>query len=172
MKSFDRCFCAESSAYWYNLPVLSPLNHLRSTSASSSVRVSGTILDWKVLREMQPSEWLYLDAVVDGARGGRCFLLKALSFIVCYGTTVASSMYWPMQAALMTIEVQERTLGPGTKLWDIINFIRENRIRLMATETAKGLDCVNVTDNAFGGHGNLNCQSRKTAHKRKEKCII
>ena len=110
--------------------------------------------EWnRMLGKMLPAERPYLDAVIDGAGGD--IVIKALTIlkpggiIVCYGMTVAPVMDWPMQAVLKNIELRGSTLGSRTEFSDMINFVKEKKIRPIVSRTIKGLDCVEAIDDLF-----------------------
>lgn len=110
--------------------------------------------EWHVaLGKMLPAARPYLDAVIDGAGGDIVFramrVLKPGGVIVCYDMTIAPVMGWPMQAVLKNIELRGSTLGSRKEFRDMVDFIREKKIRPVISRTVKGLDCVDAIDGLF-----------------------
>lgn len=110
--------------------------------------------EWhNTLGEMLPKERPYLDAIVDGAGGDIAIkgttLMKPGGVISGYGMTVAPVMDWPMQAVLKNIELKGSTLGSRTEFRDMVNFVREKKIKPVISRTVKGLDCVDAIDGLF-----------------------
>lgn len=110
--------------------------------------------DWpKNLAKLLPEDRPYLDAVVDGAGGDIVIkslpILKPGGIISCYGMTVAPLMDWPMQAVLKNVELRGSTLGSRTEFTDMVNFVREHKIRPIISRTVKGLDCVDAIEGLF-----------------------
>lgn len=110
--------------------------------------------EWeKTLGKMLPAERPYLDAVIDGAGGDivskTMNILKPGGVISCYGMTVAPVMDWLMHAVLKNIELKGSTLGSRTEFKDMVNFVREKKIRPIISRTVKGLDCLDAIDDLF-----------------------
>lgn len=107
----------------------------------------------KILAGMLPAERPYLDAVIDGAGGNIIIkatdILKPGGVIVCYGMTVAPVMDWPMQAVLKNIELKGTMVGSRAEFLDMVNFIRDEKIRPVISRTVRGLDCVDAIDGLF-----------------------
>ncbi|KAI1778714.1 oxidoreductase [Hypoxylon cercidicola] len=110
--------------------------------------------DWPlVLAKMLPAERPYLDAVIDGAGGDIILktttLLKPGGVISCYGMTLGPVMDWAMPAVLKNIELKGSTLGSRLEFRDMVNFVKEKKIKPIISRTVKGLDCVEAIDGLF-----------------------
>ena len=110
--------------------------------------------EWhKALSKTLPEDRPYLDAVIDGAGGDIIVrsvpILKPGGVITSYGMTVAPVMDWPMQAVLKNIDLNGSTLGSRTEFRDMINFVKDSRIKPIISRTVKGLDCVDAIDDMF-----------------------
>lgn len=104
----------------------------------------------KELVKMLPAERPYLDAVIDGA-GGQIVkqtvrLLKPGGVIVQYGMTVGPVMDWLMQAVLKNISILGTTMGSRAEFKDMVNFVRENKIRPVVSRSVTGLDNLDAID--------------------------
>ncbi|KAK3307601.1 uncharacterized protein B0T15DRAFT_183741 [Chaetomium strumarium] len=98
----------------------------------------------KQLGAMLPKERPYLDAVIDGAGGdvvGKTIkLLKPGGVIACYGMTVGPKMDWLMQATLKQVELRGTTMGSKKEFREMVEFVREHKIRPVVSRVSKGLD--------------------------------
>lgn len=107
----------------------------------------------KALLDMLPADRHYLDAIIDGAGGNIVIkgtdLLKPGGVIVSYGMTVAPVMDWPMQAVLKNIELKGTMVGSRAEFADMVQFVREKKIRPVVSRSVKGLDCVDAIDGLF-----------------------
>lgn len=107
----------------------------------------------KQLGGMLPAERPYLDAVIDGA-GGEVMaktvkLLKPGGVVVCYGMTVGPKMDWLMQATLKHVELRGTTMGSKKEFEEMVEFVREHKIRPVVSRVVKGLDNVEGIDGLF-----------------------
>ncbi len=107
----------------------------------------------KVLGGMLPKERPFLDMVVDGA-GGEVVrktvkLLKPGGVISCYGMTVGPKMDWLMQATLKQIELKGSTMGSKAEFKEMVEFVREHKIRPVVSRVVKGLDNLEGIDSLF-----------------------
>lgn len=110
--------------------------------------------DWdKKLKGLLPADRPYLDAVVDGAGGDvvakTVKLLKPGGVIACYGMTVGPKMDWLMQATLRHVELKGTTMGSKKEFKDMVNFVREHKIRPVVSKVAKGLDNLEGIEELF-----------------------
>jgi D-arabinose 1-dehydrogenase-like Zn-dependent alcohol dehydrogenase len=120
--------------------------------AKGGVNYSRT--NWeKTLSGILPSERPFLDAVIDGAGGNIMIkvtdLLKPGGVVVVYGMTVAPTLDWPMQAVLKNVDLRGSTLGSRVEFAEMVNFIRDNKIKPIVSRSVKGLDCVKAIDGLF-----------------------
>ena len=110
--------------------------------------------DWeKRLGKMLPGERPFLDAVIDGT-GGEVVskttkLLKAGGVIVCYGMTLGPKMDWVVQAMLKNIELKGSTMGSKKEFQDMVEFVRDKKIRPVVSRVVKGLDNAEGIDGLF-----------------------
>ncbi|KAK0714812.1 oxidoreductase [Lasiosphaeris hirsuta] len=110
--------------------------------------------DWdKKLATLLPQSRPFLDAVVDGAGGDvvtkTVKLLKPGGVISCYGMTVGPKMDWTMQAVLKNIELKGSTMGSKAEFRDMVEFVREHKIRPVVSRVVKGLDNIEGIDGLF-----------------------
>ncbi|KAB5535205.1 hypothetical protein GE09DRAFT_1227196 [Coniochaeta sp. 2T2.1] len=107
----------------------------------------------KRLKEMLPADRPWLDAVVDGAGGevvGKTVrLLKAGGVIAQYGMTVGPKMDWLMQAVLKNVELKGSTMGSKKEFREMVEFVREKKIRPVVSRTVKGIDNLEGIDGLF-----------------------
>ncbi|KAF1850535.1 NAD(P)-binding protein [Cucurbitaria berberidis CBS 394.84] len=98
----------------------------------------------KKLQSLLPSDRQYLDAIVDGAggdivnKGSR--LLKAGGIISIYGMTVSPKMDFLMGAVLRNIEVRGSTMGSRKEFADMVQFVREKKLKPVVSRSVHGLD--------------------------------
>ncbi|KAH6855664.1 hypothetical protein B0I37DRAFT_442470 [Chaetomium sp. MPI-CAGE-AT-0009] len=110
--------------------------------------------DWdKKLAKMLPEERPYLDLVVDGAGGevvGKTVrLLKPGGVIANYGMTVGPKMDWLMQATLKHIDLRGTTMGSKKEFEEMVEFVKEHKIRPVVSRVVKGLDNIEGIDSLF-----------------------
>ncbi|KAK3293926.1 uncharacterized protein B0H64DRAFT_462238 [Chaetomium fimeti] len=110
--------------------------------------------DWDMqLGRMLPEERPYLDLVVDGAGGevvGKTVkLLKPGGVIANYGMTVGPKMDWLMQATLKHIELRGTTMGSKKEFEEMVEFVKEHKIRPVVSRVVKGLDNIEGIDSLF-----------------------
>jgi D-arabinose 1-dehydrogenase-like Zn-dependent alcohol dehydrogenase len=107
----------------------------------------------KKLRGLLPKERPYLDAVVDGAGGdvvGKTVrLLKPGGVISCYGMTVGPKMDWLIQATLNNVELRGSTMGSKKEFREMVEFVREHKIRPVVSRVVKGLDNLEGIESLF-----------------------
>ncbi|CVL03641.1 related to alcohol dehydrogenase [Fusarium proliferatum] len=110
--------------------------------------------DWdKELLALLPASRPYIDAIIDGAggdivrRGVR--LLRTGGIISSYGMTVAPKMDWLMQAVMKNIELHGSTMGSREEFREMIEFVRQHRIKPVVSRTVKGLDNLDAIDGLF-----------------------
>ncbi|KAL1843322.1 hypothetical protein VTJ49DRAFT_2139 [Mycothermus thermophilus] len=98
----------------------------------------------KELAKMLPRERPVLDAVIDGAGGDivarTVKLLKPGGVIVSYGMTLGPRMDYSMQAVLKNIDVRGATMGSRQEFRDMLEFVRQHRIRPVVSRVARGLE--------------------------------
>ncbi|KAF1938706.1 NAD(P)-binding protein [Clathrospora elynae] len=105
--------------------------------------------DWeKKLQGLLPKERKYLDAIVDGAggdivnKGSR--LLKAGGIISIYGMTVSPKMDFLMGAVLRNIEVRGSTMGSRKEFAEMVQFVREKKLKPVVSRSVHGLDVAKI----------------------------
>ena len=107
----------------------------------------------KKLLGMLPEGRKFLDAVVDGAGGdivGKSVrLLKAGGIISCYGMTLGPKMDWLAQGFLKNIELRGTAMGSKREFGDMVDFVRERKIRPVVSRVVKGLDNLEGIDGLF-----------------------
>lgn len=107
----------------------------------------------KKLAGLLPEERPYLDAVVDGAGGDvvakTVRLLKAGGVIAQYGMTVSPKMDWLMQAVLKNVELRGTTMGSKKEFTEMVEFVREKKIRPVVSRVVKGIDNLDGIDGLF-----------------------
>lgn len=98
----------------------------------------------KKLQGLLPNDRKYLDAIVDGAggdivsKGSR--LLKAGGIISVYGMTVSPKMDFLMSAVLRNIEVRGSTMGSRKEFAEMVQFVREKKLKPVVSRSVHGLD--------------------------------
>ncbi|KAK4125467.1 NAD(P)-binding protein [Parathielavia appendiculata] len=107
----------------------------------------------KKLKGMLPPERPCLDAVIDGA-GGEVVsktvrLLKPGGVISCYGMTVGPKMDWVIQATLNNVELRGTTMGSKKEFKEMVEFVREHKIRPVVSRVVRGLDNLEEIESLF-----------------------
>ncbi|MCJ1264732.1 hypothetical protein MMC22_004607 [Lobaria immixta] len=110
--------------------------------------------EWeKKLQDLLPSSRPYLDAVIDGAGGDvvmRTYkLLKVGGVIVSYGMTVMPRVSFPMQAVMKNIEVRGSTMGSRKEFAEMVQFVREHKIRPVVERIVEGIDNLDGINDLF-----------------------
>ncbi|EON98914.1 putative oxidoreductase protein [Phaeoacremonium minimum UCRPA7] len=110
--------------------------------------------DWeKQLQKMLPEDRPYLDAVVDGAGGDimkRVIrIIKPGGIISSYGMTLAPKMDWIAQAFMKNVELRGSTMGSRKEFKEMMDFVREKKIRPVVSRVVKGLDNLEALDGLF-----------------------
>lgn len=110
--------------------------------------------DWeKDLLKKLPKDRPYLDAVIDGAGGNivnkATRILKPGGVISCYGMTTSPKMDWLMQAVLKNVELKGSTMGSRVEFKEMVDFVREKKIKPIVSRTVKGLDNLSGIDGLF-----------------------
>ncbi|CAO2653563.1 Nn.00g029740.m01.CDS01 [Neocucurbitaria sp. VM-36] len=105
--------------------------------------------DWeKKLQNMLPGDRKYLDAIVDGAGGDIVIkgsrLLKAGGIISVYGMTVSPKMDFLMAAVLRNIEVRGSTMGSRKEFAEMVQFVRETKLKPIVSRSVHGLDVAQI----------------------------
>jgi len=101
--------------------------------------------DWdKKLQAMLPKDRQYLDAIVDGAGGDvvkvGSKILRVGGIISIYGMTVSPKMDFLMSAVLRNIEVRGSTMGSRKEFADMVQFVKEKKMRPVVSRSVQGLD--------------------------------
>ncbi|KAF2109820.1 hypothetical protein BDV96DRAFT_615524 [Lophiotrema nucula] len=98
----------------------------------------------KTLQGQLPKDRPYLDAIIDGAGGDvvkvGSKLLKAGGVISIYGMTVSPKMDFLMNAVLRNIEVRGSTMGSRKEFAEMIQFVKEKKIKPVVSRSVHGLD--------------------------------
>lgn len=96
------------------------------------------------LRTLLPENRPFLDAVIDGAGGnivGSTWrLLKVGGVIVSYGMTSLGQPTLPMQAVMKNIELRGSTMGSRREFGDMVQFVRDTRVRPIVDRVVSGID--------------------------------
>ncbi|KAL5374124.1 hypothetical protein DPSP01_012185 [Paraphaeosphaeria sporulosa] len=104
----------------------------------------------KKLRASLPKDRPYFDAIVDGAGGDIVAkgtkLLKAGGVISIYGMTVSPKMNFLMTAVLSNIEVRGSTMGSRKEFAEMVQFVREKKIRPIVSRSVHGMDIGQLDD--------------------------
>ncbi|KAL5116160.1 hypothetical protein ACEQ8H_005936 [Pleosporales sp. CAS-2024a] len=96
--------------------------------------------DWdKKLLAILPSDKRYLDAIIDGAGGD-----VPGGIISVYGMTLGPKMDFSMAAVLRNIEVRGSTMGSRKEFADMVQFVRDTRLRPVVSRSVHGLDVAKV----------------------------
>lgn len=66
-----------------------------------------------------------------------------------YGMTVSPKMNFLMQAVLKNIEVKGSTMGSRKEFQDMVEFIREKRLRPVVSSVVHGMDDLQEIDRLF-----------------------
>jgi NADPH:quinone reductase-like Zn-dependent oxidoreductase len=107
----------------------------------------------KELGKLLPKERPFLDAVIDGAGGDvvvkTAKLLKPGGVIVSYGMTLGPKIEYTMQAVLKNIDVRGATMGSAKEFREMLEFVRQHRIRPVISRVAKGLDDLEGIERLF-----------------------
>ncbi|KAH6659777.1 zinc-binding dehydrogenase [Truncatella angustata] len=126
----------------------------RAVSMGARGGVSYRSQDWeKELAKQLPQDRPFLDAVVDGAGGnivGKASkILKAGGVISCYGMTTSPKMDWLMQAVLKNVELKGSTMGSREEFKQMVDFVRQKKIKPIVSRTVKGLDNLDGINGLF-----------------------
>ncbi len=110
--------------------------------------------DWdKQLRALLPAARPYLDAVIDGAGGAVVArtqrLLKPGGVIVSYGMTLGPKMDWSMAAVMKNLELRASTMGSRREFRDMVDFVRDHKIRPVVSRVVQGLENLDAIDGLF-----------------------
>lgn len=110
--------------------------------------------DWdKQLQKQLPKDRPFIDAVIDGAGGDimakSARLLKAGGIISQYGMTVSPKMDWLMQAVMKNIELRGSTMGSTKEFREMVEFVRQKRIRPVVSRVVTGLKNLEGIDGLF-----------------------
>ena len=110
--------------------------------------------DWeKQLQKMLPDDRPYLDAVIDGAGGDimkRIIrIIKPGGIVSRYGMTLAPKMDWIAQAFMKNVELRGSTMGSRKEFKEMVDFVREKKIRPVVSRVVKGLDNLDALDGLF-----------------------
>jgi NADPH:quinone reductase-like Zn-dependent oxidoreductase len=116
--------------------------------------VSYKSADWdKQLLAQLPKDRPFLDAVIDGAGGDvvarSLKLLKVGGVIVQYGMTINPKMDWLMSAVLKNIDLRGSTMGSRKEFRDMVEFVKEKKIKPVVSRVVKGLDNLDGIDGLF-----------------------
>jgi NADPH:quinone reductase-like Zn-dependent oxidoreductase len=107
----------------------------------------------KELLKKLPADRPFVDAVIDGAGGDIVLkatkVLKPGGVISCYGMTVSPKMDWLMQAVLKNVELKGSTMGSRVEFKEMVDFVREKKIKPIVSRTVKGLDNLDGINGLF-----------------------
>ncbi|EOA87730.1 hypothetical protein ACJQWK_02323 [Exserohilum turcicum] len=102
----------------------------------------------KKIKALLPKDRPYLDAIIDGA-GGHVIaagtkLLKNGGVISVYGMTVSPKMDFLMSAVLRNIEVRGSTMGSRKEFAEMIQFVRDTKMRPVVSRSVHGMDLAKI----------------------------
>ncbi|MCJ1392065.1 hypothetical protein MMC18_004932 [Xylographa bjoerkii] len=105
------------------------------------------------LKALLPRERPFLDAVIDGAGGdivGNTWrLLKLGGVVVSYGMTTLGQPTLPMQAVMKNIEVKGSTMGSQREFAEMVQFVREKKIRPVVDRVVGGIEDLEAIEGLF-----------------------
>ena len=91
--------------------------------------------------------------VIDGAGGGivgtTWKLLKMGAAIVNYGMTGLEQPVFPMQAVMKNVELKGSTMGSRREFGEMVQFIREKRIRPVVDRVVDGIENLEEIEGLF-----------------------
>lgn len=102
----------------------------------------------KKLLGLLPAERRFVDAIIDGAggdvvsKGSR--LLKPGGIISIYGMTTSPKMDFLMSAVLRNLEVRGSTMGSRQEFAQMVQFVRDKKLRPIVSRTVHGLDIAQI----------------------------
>jgi NADPH:quinone reductase-like Zn-dependent oxidoreductase len=126
----------------------------KAVSMGAKGGVSYKSEDWEnELLGQLPKDRPFLDAVIDGAGGNivskAIRILKPGGVISCYGMTTSPKMDWLMQAVMKNVELRGSTMGSRAEFKDMVDFVREQKIKPIVSRTVRGLDNLGEIDGLF-----------------------
>jgi D-arabinose 1-dehydrogenase-like Zn-dependent alcohol dehydrogenase len=69
--------------------------------------------------------------------------------IVSYGMTLGPTMDWTMGAVLKNIELRGSTMGSRKEFREMVQFVREKKIKPVISHVVQGLDNIKEIDGLF-----------------------
>ncbi len=66
-----------------------------------------------------------------------------------YGMTLGPMMDWPMSAVMKNIELRGSTMGSRKEFKDMIQFVRDHKIKPVVSKVIKGLDDMQGIEELF-----------------------
>jgi D-arabinose 1-dehydrogenase-like Zn-dependent alcohol dehydrogenase len=75
--------------------------------------------------------------------------VQAGGIVVCYGMTVSPKMDWTMNATLNNIELRGSTMGSREEFKDMVQFVREKKIKPIVSRVVQGLENIKGIDQLF-----------------------
>lgn len=126
----------------------------RAVAMGARGGVSYKAEDWeRELLKQLPRDRPHLDAVIDGAGGNivskATKLLKPGGVISCYGMTTSPKMDWLMQAVMKNVDLKGSTMGSRVEFREMVEFVRDKKIKPIVSRTVKGLDNLDGIDGLF-----------------------
>ena len=107
----------------------------------------------QMLRKLLPNERPFLDAVIDGAggdiMGSTWKLLRPGGVVVSYGMTTLGQPTLPMQAVMKNIELKGSTMGSRREFKEMVQFVRDKKIRPVVERVVEGIDNLEAIDGLF-----------------------
>lgn len=79
----------------------------------------------------------------------RCVRLQAGGVIVTYGMTVGPKMPFLMQAVLKNIDLKGSTMGSRKEFKDMVDFVKEKKIKPVVSRVVKGIEDLEAIDGLF-----------------------
>ena len=107
----------------------------------------------KALGKMLPRNRPTLDAIIDGAGGDivqqTWKLLKIGGTVVCYGQTTLGQPTLPMQGVMKNIELKGSTMGSRREFKEMVDFVRDKKIRPVVGRTVNGIENIEGIESLF-----------------------
>lgn len=75
--------------------------------------------------------------------------MQAGGVIVTYGMTLAPKMDWYMGAVIKNIELRGSTMGSRKEFKEMVQFVRDKKIRPVISRVVKGLDNIPEIEGLF-----------------------
>ena len=74
---------------------------------------------------------------------------QAGGIIALYGMTIGPKMPFPVQAVLRNIEIKGSTMGSRKEFKDMVDFVKEKKLKPVVSRVVQGIDNINHLDELF-----------------------